>query len=192
MVDLSVELFHLTVDLCARVEVLQHIDPSALLFTLTRSRAGGEHGLYARICPLRPWDGSNETARRRRGRLETWRLPTLQHEGREILYLINLLVPRFFRLSAREKLHTLLHELYHISPCFDGSLRRFPGRCYAHGASRRRYDATVATLVDAYLAQNPDPRLRQALEIDEAHWQKGAVRVVGLFAPLPRARRVVS
>ncbi len=191
-VDLSAELSHLAGDVCRRVKVLAHIDPEALLFTLSRSRALGEHGLYARICPLRPWNGNNEVTRRQRGRLEIWRLPRLQHEGRDILYLINLLVPRFFRLSFREKLHTLLHELYHISPSFDGSLRRFPGRCHAHGRSRRRYDADVAVLVDDYLGQNIDPALFRVLEIEEEDWQKGTVRIVGLFSPLPRAKRVVS
>ncbi|HEY6838555.1 MAG TPA: hypothetical protein VI389_07430, partial [Geobacteraceae bacterium] len=64
---------------------------------------------------------------------------------------IYFLVPRFFNLPLREKLITIFHELYHISPLFDGDLRRFPGKNYAHGSSTRRYNAHMATLVDCYL-----------------------------------------
>ncbi len=37
-------------------------------------------------------------------------------------------------------------------PQFDGDIRRFPGRSYAHGASQKRFNATVAALTERYLA----------------------------------------
>ena len=76
-----------------------------------------------------------------------------------MLYIVYFLVPRFFNLPLREKLITIFHELYHVSPGFDGDIRRFPGRNYAHGASRKRYNAEMAGLVDGYLRKNRPGRL---------------------------------
>jgi hypothetical protein len=70
----------------------------------------------------------------------------------EILYLVYFLTPRFFNLPPREKLITVFHELYHISPAFDGDIRRFPGRNFAHGSSTKRYNTLMANLVDDYMA----------------------------------------
>src|SRR5262249_14755958 len=51
---------------------------------------------------------------------------TVRIKGRRMLYCITLR-PLFFRSSTpRARIETLLHELFHISPKFDGSLH--PGR----------------------------------------------------------------
>jgi hypothetical protein len=189
-VDLTARLSLLAADIRLRVAELAHIDPEGVLFCLSRSRAEGLHGTYARIVPLR-FAGGEATVTRRRGRYrETFRLPSLIHEGRERLYLIQILVPRFLRLSFEQKLQTLVHELYHISENFDGDIRRFPGRTYAHGASRKRFDRTVAALTENYLKARPDPDLLDLLNLSEEQWRQGRVRLTGLSVPLPRARLV--
>jgi hypothetical protein len=128
---------------------------------------------------------------RRRGRyLETFRMPALTHEGREILYLVYLMVPRFLRLSHEQKLATLIHELYHIAEACDGDLRRFPGRNFAHGSSRHGYNRIVAHLQEQYLARGADPKLLEVLHLDEEGWRRGHFRLTGLTVPLPRARLV--
>ncbi len=188
--DLTELLDRLCLDVCRRVPELTHIDPQRVLFALSRSRAEGAHGTYARIVPLRFADGSRE-ASRHRGRLqEIWRLPLLRHQERDILYLIQIMVPRFFRLSHHQKLATVLHELYHISERCDGDLRRFPGRKYAHGPSRKTFQRRVEELLDAYLATAPDPILLGRLDFTETDWAAGRVRVIGLQVPLPRAQLV--
>lgn len=190
----TVDLSRLFADLCRdaaqRVPELGHVDPERILFALSRSRAAGSHGLFARIVPLRFAAGAEEWQRRRGRYRETWRLPRLQHEGRDILYLIQVLVPRFLRLSRREKLATLFHELYHVSPRFDGDLRRFPGRNFAHGHSRKAFQQQVEGLLDSYLATAPDPELLAGFDLDEAAWRQGQLRLHGLKVPLPRARLV--
>ena len=190
----DLDLSRLFADLCRdvgrRVPELAHLDPDRILFALSRSRAGGSHGLYARIVPLRFADGAQEWQRRRGRYRETWRLPQIIHEGQEVLYLIQVLVPRFLRLSHREKLATLFHELYHVSPRFDGDLRRFPGRNYAHGHSRKVFQQQVDGLLDLYLAGAPDPALLARFDFDESDWLQGRLRIHGLQIPLPRARLV--
>ncbi|MDC1142544.1 hypothetical protein OAU50_05600 [Planctomycetota bacterium] len=44
-----------------------------------------------------------------------------------------------------ERLNTLIHELYHISPHFNGDLRRFPGRNEYHGPY---FENVVKDMVD--------------------------------------------
>lgn len=148
------------------------------------------HGVYARIAPLRFAGGAREAVRRRGRLLRTYRLPALRHADRDILYIIYLMIPRFLRLSPREKLNTLVHELYHISEACDGDIRRFPGRNFAHGSSRRRFDRTIDTLVASYLDADPDPTLLAPLSISEDDWHTQRLRLTGLTVPLPRARLI--
>lgn len=189
-IDLSRRLEALGADLCRRVPELSHIDTGSVLFCLSRSRAEGTHGTYARIAPLRFAGGSFEQTRRRGRYLETFRLPSLDHDGRRILYLIYLLLPRFLRLSFEQKLETVVHELYHISEACDGDIRRLSGRNYAHGHSRRAYNRKIAELAGQYLETRPDTRLTDFLHLDEESWLRGEFRLTGLRVPLPKARLI--
>lgn len=188
--DLSGRFADLGADLCARLPELSHIDPDRVLFALSRSKADGTHGVYARIAPLRFAGGEPEHTRRRGRTLETFRMPALAHEGREILYVVYFMVPRFLRLSPEQKLGTVVHELYHISERFDGDIRRFPGRNFAHGSSRAAYNRIVSALVSRYMAAGPEPRLLEVLHLTEEQWQRREIRLTGLTVPLPRARLV--
>lgn len=190
LVDYSARLDALCRDVCASLPQLAHIDPNRLLFTLVRSRAQGVHGTYARIVPLRFAGGASELTRRRGRVEETYRMPSLIHGEQEIFYVISLLIPRFLRLSLEQKLTTVLHELYHISPACDGDIRRFAGRNYAHGHSRVAYNKRISDLLNTYLSNKPDPALLAGIDLSEEDWSGGNVRLTGLTLPLPRAKLV--
>lgn len=187
-IDLSGELDHLSRSLVAYFAELRHIDIDKVLFTFSRSRRPGRGGLLARITPLRGEAGSRQLERQRGRFLETWEYPQFTHEGREILYLITLLMPRFLHLEPRERLATLLHELWHISPACDGDIRRYPGPRYAHGHRSQGYDAQVDELTTRYLAESPE--LPALLTLSAEAWQQGDYRVNGLRIQRPRARLV--
>jgi hypothetical protein len=172
------------------VPELSHIDPQRVLFCISRSRAAGTHGVYARIAPLRFADGKTEYTRRRGRYVEHFRQSPFFHDGREILYLIHLMLPRFLRLSFEQKLSTILHELYHISERCDGDIRRFAGRNFAHGSSRRAYNRRIAELATHYRASGPDPALLDFLHLTEDGWLRREYRLSGVTVPLPRARLV--
>jgi hypothetical protein len=76
-------------------------------------------------------------------------------EGRDMLYVLSFYLPRFMDLEFREKLITIVHELWHISPEFNGDVRRHDGRCYAHTGSQKEYDAAMDVLAQRWLAQGP-------------------------------------
>jgi hypothetical protein len=189
-VDFSTELDNLSRDLCNRIPELSHIDPNRLLFSIARSRAEGTQGTYARIAPLRFAGGAQEHTRRRGPWRETFRMPVLHHQQREIYYLITLFLPRFLRLSFEQKILTVVHELYHISDACDGDIRRFSGRNYAHGPSRAAYNRVIQKLVDTYLAGNPPQSLLNFLQLDETSWHQRQVRIYGITTSIPRAHLV--
>ncbi|SNB47881.1 putative metallopeptidase [Geobacter sp. DSM 9736] len=173
-------------DIVRRIGELHHIEPNRLLICVSSTRNGGIHGVYAKIHPLCFAGGVRTTEIRRGRRRCTCSLPTITHRGVEILYLIYFLVPRFLDLPLREKLVTIFHELYHISPEFNGDIRRFAGRNYAHGSSTRRYNQLMGRMVDRYLELIEDRTLLDFLEgnLEDLRTQHGTV--VGRKHPVPR------
>ncbi|BBA71329.1 putative metallopeptidase [Geobacter sulfurreducens] len=188
VLNVTRELERLIVHVTDRVPELAHIDPSRLLVCISSTRGTGVRGTYARIHPLR-FPGGARSVERRRGR-HAWvsTMPTVVHRQVEILYVIYFLVPRFLDLSLREKLITVFHELYHISPAFDGDIRRFTGRNYAHGSSTRRYNTRMGELVDIYLADHGDPELLAFLEGNMLELRTRHRTLVGRRFPVPRIK----
>lgn len=133
-------------DIRRKVPLLAHLDPARIAFTVSSARSRTRHGTYAFIMPLRFQGGTDILLHGG----HSYRAPKVVVEGREMLYLVYLLAPRFFQMPAERKLETILHELYHIDEEFDGDLRRFAGRNWAHGASRKQYDETVCLLSRMY------------------------------------------
>src|SRR5205807_4552917 len=126
-----------------------------LLFGATQARNGHMHGLQARVTPLRFRDG--KLTRRRRG--TNYQVQRYWVDQREVLYLVTFCLPRFLDQDFDEKFVTLFHELYHVSPEFDGDLRRHPGRCAMHTRSKSAYDKHMAHLARVYLSSGADPTL---------------------------------
>ena len=186
--NLTAELERLIADLAAALPVYQHIDPARLLVCVSSTRSGGIGGTYAKIHPLRFPGGSRTDIIRRGRRRLTVEMPAVTNRGNDILYLIYFLVPRFLDLPLREKLVTVCHELYHISTAFDGDLRRFPGRNYAHGSSRKKYNELVAGIVDEYLGLKGETNLPRFCSATMAELRRDCRTIVARRMPAPRLR----
>lgn len=184
--NLSAELERLIADIAGRVEEFSHIDPRRVLVCVSSTRNGGVHGTYAKIHPLRFEDGTRSKIIRRGLRKYAYEMPTISHRGVDVLYVVYFLVPRFLNLPFREKLITLFHELYHISPEFNGDIRRFPGKNYAHGSSTKRYNAYMGKLVDAYLEKHEPVGLTAFLEGDMAAVRERYKAIVGRKMAAPQ------
>jgi hypothetical protein len=170
-------------DMAARLPQLRHVAMDRVAVGVRPARRRAPHGVYATLTPLRfPGGASQELRRARRYRIEG----PLDGEGREFLYLVSFYLPRFLDLPLEEKLSTIVHELWHIGPAFDGDLRRHEGRCYAHGPSQRHYDAAMDRLAQAWLAADPPAHLYEFLArgYDELHAEHGGIR--GERWPTPR------
>ena len=103
-----------------------------------------------------------------------------------MLYLVTFCLPRFLDQEFDDKFITLFHELYHISPNFEGDLRRHEGRCALHTHSKRLYDAHMAHLARAYLSNGADRCLHAFLRLNFAQLQHRHGSVVGVVVPRPR------
>jgi hypothetical protein len=167
-------------DIVARSPELAHIDVSRLLFAITQARSGQRHGLQARVTPLRFRQG--QLVKKRDDVL--YQVQRYVVDGRDMLYLVTFCLPRFLEASFDDKFVTLFHELYHISPSFQGDLRGPEGQL--HGPSKKDYDAHMALLARAYLAGGADPALHAFLRLDFAQLAHRHGSVVGVSVPRPR------
>jgi hypothetical protein len=149
-------------DVAARLPQFAHlrIDEIAVTFAQTRRRV--PHGLQAKLTPLRFENGSLVT--RRGGR--AWTVERLYEGDHEMLYILTFYLPRFLDHSFREKLITVFHELYHISPGFDGDIRRMDGRYHVHTHSQQEYDREMDRLAEQYLRRSPPLELYEFLKFN--------------------------
>jgi len=173
-------------DLAARLPELGHIDMSRVAIRFCQARIRSRHGIYASLTPLRFAGG--ELLSRRRGRM--WTVERLFDDaGREMLYLLSFYLPRFTERPLEEKLSTVMHELWHIGPEFDGDLRRHPGRCYAHTHSQREYDARMDELTRKWLELAPPVEVYEFLRWDFRSLEARYGRVYGQKIRTPRLLR---
>jgi hypothetical protein len=180
--DFCGQIRHLCADIVLRCEPLRHIDVSRLLLAVTQARSGRTHGLQARVTPLRFHEG--RLTRRRRG--ISYQVQRYFVGDQEMLYVLTFCLPRFLDQSFDDKFITLFHELYHISPAFDGDLRRHEGRYCIHSHSKRGYDEYMADLARSYLANGATPELHTFLRLSFAQLQQRHGRVVGVVVPRPK------
>jgi predicted metallopeptidase len=175
-------------DIVVRSRELKHIDVSKLLFCMTQARTGRVHGLQARVTPLRFRSG----ALRRRRHGIPYQVQRYIVDGCEMLHLVTFCLPRFLDQEFDDKFVTLFHELYHISPEFDGDLRRHAGRCQVHSHSKRVYDRHMAHLAREYLDTRPDPSLHAFLRLNFAQLAHRHGGVVAVVVPRPKLLPIVT
>lgn len=159
--DFTAAMRRLCVDICQRVDDLAHIDMTRVAVGFAQARKRTTHGAYASLTPLRFSGG--ELVQSRRGREYTIQR-LFDAAGCELLYILTFYLPRFQELPFDEKLVTIFHELWHVSPGFDGDIRRFHGRCFAHSGSQAHYDTHMAGLAKSWLALQPPEDLYQFLQ----------------------------
>ncbi len=169
-------------DVAARCPELAHLDVGRILIGVTQARNGRAHGLQARVTPLRFPDG--RTTRERHG--VTYQVQRYFLGETEFLYLLTFCLPRFLDQSFDDKFITVFHELFHISPRFDGDLRRHDGRYALHSHSQKGYDAEMARLARDYLAGRPDPQVHAFLRLSFGQLQERHGSVVGIMVPRPK------
>jgi len=188
--NLTHEMERLIAAIVRQVEEFNHIDPDRVMVCVSTTRGGGIHGTYAKIHPLRFENGSRTTLVRRRRGASLYEIPPVTRQGMEMLYIIYFLVPRFLNLPLREKLITVFHELYHVSPAFDGDIRRFPGKNYAHGSSRKKFNVLMAELVESFLGTTENLKTVEFLEGDMEAIRSRYCALVGRRMAAPKLRVV--
>jgi predicted metallopeptidase len=180
--DFSRAMTRLCCDITDRVDELLHVDMSRVAVCFAQARRRVLHGLQAKLTPMRFEGGALTTQRQGR----TWTCQRVYCDEREMLYVLTFYLPRFLDQSFAEKMTTIAHELLHISPRFDGDLRRFGGRCYIHTGSQQEFDEQAARLARRYIACRPERELYRFLEFSFRDLQQRHGAVVGLQIPIPK------
>jgi hypothetical protein len=173
----------LCADIVARMPQFSHVDVDRVAIAFAQTRKRTSHGLYASLTPMR-FEGGSLTGRRNGREYKVQRL--YDDCGREFLYILTFYLPRFMDVGFDEKLNTVFHELWHVSPDFDGDLRRHDGRCYAHTHSQKRYDAAMDRLVRGWLADSPPRHIYDFLECSFAQLHNRHGAVFGARIPRPK------
>jgi len=180
--DICTALRRLCEDISQRSTVFRHVDMSRVAVTYAQTRSPVEWGMQAKLTPMRFEKGAMTCVREGK----QWGAQRLYQDGKEMLYILTFYLPRFLNLSLEEKLVTVFHELYHISPDFDGDIRRFAGSCYMHSGSQADYDRQMAVYAKEYLAQLPKGQLPEYLQYDFSGLRRRYGVVVGLRLTVPR------
>ncbi len=180
--DFTLAMRRLCEDITQRVADFQHIRMEQVAVTFAQARRRVAYGLQAKLTPLR-FEGG-ELVTRRRGKM--WTIQRWYAGEVEMLYILTFYLPRFLEQSFREKLITVMHELYHISPEFDGDIRRLPGHYHVHSHSQKEYDRQMESLVDQYLASNPQESQYWFLRASFRDLAARHGSVVGIRVPIPK------
>lgn len=129
-------------DLAARLPELAHVRASRVLVVAGEARRASRGTIRpAHFDETRALGGAG--ARRK---------PLIRVKGRKILYVVTLRPLWFLDSTPRERIATIVHELYHASTRFDGTLHR--GRLHSR-LPLPAYERRIRELVDRYLAEAP-------------------------------------
>lgn len=181
--DFTAHMRQICEDMTQRVAALGHIRMDRVGVGFHRTRNVSTYGVYASLTPMRFENGSlTKTIRGKEYTLQR----IFNAEGVEYLYLLNFYVPRFFELDFRQKLITTVHELLHVSENFDGDIRRFKGRCYAHSGSQKNFDKRAEELASFWLAKQPPLELYDFLHADYDALSTQYGRIYGRKYPVPK------
>lgn len=148
----------------ARIPEYRHYIPEQIAISASYCRSRRRSGLLAYVVPLKFRNGSPVERRVRGRRILHWAMLPTFRAGREVLYIVSFLLPRYWKQTFRERLETVVHELYHIHPSFNGDLRRFAGRNRMHG-DMKSFDRRVRELTDGFLDSQPPESVLEFLRI---------------------------
>lgn len=162
-----------------------HIVLKNILVAISPSN-GSRNGVVAKLRPMR-FEGGSKT---RLVRGMEYTAPEVNINGNNILYIVYFHLPRFLNHgNHKNKLSTVLHELYHISPMFNGDIRRFPGKNYAHGNSRKGYDELINTYTEEYIKTGTHPGVGAFLKYRYSELKRKCGAIYGDMIRIPRSLR---
>lgn len=165
-----------------------HIIPDKILIAISPSN-GSRNGVVAKLRPMR-FEGGSKT--RVLHGIE-YIAPEVNINGNNIFYIVYFHLPRFLNHgNCKNKLATVLHELYHISPLFNGDIRRFSGKNYAHGNSRNDYDELINAYTDEYTISTLHSELSVFLKHRYSELRRKHGAIYGDMIRIPRSNLINS
>jgi hypothetical protein len=143
-------------------ESFSHIDANRILVCLASNKSRSRGGIYGKLVPLKFKNGSDILVHKGR----KYKIPEIINKDFSVLYAVYFYIPKFFDLSASEKLNTIFHELYHISSDFNGDIRRLGKVKQAHGFSKKKFDTRFENDYKSFLEFIKNKNIYNFLEMD--------------------------
>ncbi|MCB0403464.1 MAG: hypothetical protein KDD51_01665 [Bdellovibrionales bacterium] len=192
MLDFNASMLCLVDEIVRVVPEFHMIRTDRLRVSATFNQSSSRSGLVAYLLPLKYKDGRPFEHKIRGQRIYHYGMVPVYHNGTELLYIIYFMLPRFLNLSLREKLETVIHELYHVSPHYNGDVRRLKGRSYLHGNSLKAYDRTIAVITDRFLSASHDPETYAFLKGNHSVIRRrfGKIEAMHMVEPKPTLLKV--
>ena len=164
----------------------KHIKIENILIVISPSN-GNRNGVVAKLRPLL-FEGGSKT---KVVRGIEYCAPEVKINGTNILYIVYFHLPRFLNHGDQKtKLATVLHELHHISPLFNGDIRRYSGKNYAHGNSRKDFDDLISIYTDEYISYTAHPELNFFLKYKYNELKRKYGAIYGDMIRIPRLKNV--
>ncbi len=171
-------IVHSAIEQCA---LFSHIDLSKCRICISSSRSG-RGGIYGKLVPLRFENGERTLIYRGK----KYSIPQIFVKEIEILYIVYFYMPKFFDLPAKDKLNVIFHELYHISPEFNGDIRRMGKVKAAHGHSKKHYDSNYEKELNDFYSYIEKTPFINFLRLDEKGLKKNFKKIKSSRMKLPR------
>jgi hypothetical protein len=165
-------------DIAAKMPEFAHVRASRILVVAGEARRASR-GTVKPLC-FRGGRSTDRTGRRK---------PIIRLKGKRMLYCITLR-PLFFRSSTpKSRIETVMHELFHMSRRFDGTLHA--GR--RHSVLGKEFPRRLRPLVRRYLKQCPPELLKTFAYTGELKVLQWLVRPGHAYVPgTPRVRKVYT
>jgi len=190
-VNFSLLMLELIQDIQRKISEYRKIDVSHLAVVPRSTKKRSRGGLIAYVTPLKFPGGSPVLRKNHKNRVVDWAILPIYREGKELKYLIHFLCPRFLNLSFEEKMHTIMHELYHINPDFNGDLRWFKGKSKYHG-DLKAFEAMASGFAKAYLADPTHESYTRFLKYNSRQWYSAFGELEGTGYKAPRLKLLKS
>ncbi|HPS86815.1 MAG TPA: putative metallopeptidase [Spirochaetota bacterium] len=155
-------------DMVELTEEFKCFDLNKILICCASNRKDFRGATYGKLLPLRFKDGSEII--KHNGRFYT--IPKVKVNNMEILYIIYFYIPKFFNLSAKDKVNVMFHELFHINPEFNGDIRRMGKFKAAHGHSRKSFEEKYIEYADTFFEKIEDAPYYNFLKMNSEDIQK--------------------
>ena len=133
-------------DMINSTDEFKKFDLNRMLVCCASNRKDCRGATYGKLVPLRFKDGAEII--KHNGKFYT--IPKVKVNNSEILYIVYFYIPKFFSLSAKDKINVMFHELYHINPEFNGDIRRMGKFKAAHGHSRKSFEEKYIEYADNF------------------------------------------
>ena len=172
MADLSINLTDILTliinDMIRTTEEFRNFNINRILVCCASNRKDGRGAIYGKLLPMRFKDGSAVVKHRDK----YYMIPKLKVNNVEIFYIIYFYFPKFFNLSAKDKVKVMFHELYHINPDFNGDIRRMGKVKSAHGHSRKSFEEKYIDYAESFLKNIKDKHYCNFLEMHSEDLKK--------------------